>query len=89
MLAHRALASFHHDEATPMARRFKTLAEVEADHILDVLAHHNWNKSHASEVLGIARSTLVRKIQNLQKQGYEIRHRNRGGIPRSRRSRTG
>lgn len=59
---------------------------MEAEYILDVLAHHNWNKSHASEVLGIARSTLVRKIQQLQKKGYEIRHRGRGGIPRNRRS---
>ena len=68
-----------------MAKKFKTLAEVEAEHILEVLTHCQWNKSHASEILGVARSTLVRKLQQLEKGGYDVHHRGRGGIPRGRR----
>lgn len=69
-----------------MAKKFKTLAEVEAEHILNVLGQCYWNKSHAADKLGIARSTLVRKIQLLEKNGYNVRHRARGGVRRNRHS---
>jgi DNA-binding NtrC family response regulator len=45
----------------------KTLAEVEIDHILHVLAHVGDNKTKAAEILGIDRKTLREK---LKRQGY-------------------
>src|SRR5206468_12828978 len=39
-----------------------TLDELEREHIAATLAHTDWNKSQASAILGIERSTLDRKI---------------------------
>ena len=44
------------------------LAEIERRHILQTLEHTAWNKSKASEILGIERSTLDRKIK-----GYDLK----------------
>ncbi len=41
----------------------RTLAEVEADHIRNVLASADGNKTHAAEILGIDRKTLRNKMQ--------------------------
>ena len=41
----------------------KSLEELEKRHILCTLAHTEWNKSKAAEILGIERSTLDRKIK--------------------------
>jgi Nif-specific regulatory protein len=40
-----------------------SLADMERQHILGVLTHTGWNKSRASSILGIERSTLDRKIR--------------------------
>jgi len=40
----------------------RTLAEVEADHIRNVLANADGNKTRAAEILGIDRKTLRKKI---------------------------
>ena len=40
----------------------RALAEVEADHIRNVLANAGGNKTHAAEILGIDRKTLRKKI---------------------------
>jgi len=40
----------------------RTLAEVEADHIRNVLANAGGNKTRAAEILGIDRKTLRKKI---------------------------
>jgi len=40
----------------------RTLAEVEADHIRNVLANASGNKTRAAEILGIDRKTLRKKI---------------------------
>jgi transcriptional regulator with GAF, ATPase, and Fis domain len=45
-----------------------SLEELEKRHILDTLAHTEWNKSKAAEILGIDRSTLDRKIK-----AYELK----------------
>lgn len=45
----------------------KTLAEVEAEHILHVLARVGDNKTRAAEILGVDRKTLREK---LKRQGY-------------------
>ncbi|HTU88741.1 MAG TPA: sigma 54-interacting transcriptional regulator [Gemmataceae bacterium] len=44
------------------AYRPLSLEEVEKDHILKTLNHTDWNKSQASRILNIERSTLDRKI---------------------------
>ena len=44
----------------------RTLAEVEAEHILSVLASVNSNKTKAAEILGIDRKTLREKIKKIQ-----------------------
>jgi transcriptional regulator with GAF, ATPase, and Fis domain len=41
----------------------RTLEEWESIHIARTLAHTDWNKSKAAEILGIERSTLDRKIK--------------------------
>ena len=40
----------------------RALAEVEADHIRNVLANVAGNRTHAAQVLGIDRKTLRKKI---------------------------
>ena len=53
------------DTAEPAAAAFQpvSLEEVEKRHIRDTLAHTEWNKSKAAELLGIDRTTLDRKIK--------------------------
>jgi DNA-binding NtrC family response regulator len=43
-----------------------TLAEVERLHILQILERFGWNHSRASEVLGIGRTSLWRKLKEYQ-----------------------
>lgn len=43
--------------------REHSLADVQRDHILATLEHTDWNKSRASQILGIERSTLDRKLK--------------------------
>ena len=45
----------------------RSLAQVEAEHILNVLANEGGNKSRAAEVLGIDRKTLREKIKKIDK----------------------
>jgi DNA-binding NtrC family response regulator len=45
----------------------RSLAQVEADHILNVLASVGGNKTHAAKILGIDRKTLRTKIQRAGK----------------------
>ena len=42
--------------------KLQTIAEVEKEHIERVLEQLNWNKSRASKVLGITKTTLYNKI---------------------------
>lgn len=44
----------------------RTLAEVEAEHIRNVLAHVKGNKTRAAETLGIDRKTLREKLKSYQ-----------------------
>lgn len=43
-----------------------SIADLERDHIMATLAHTDWNKSKASQLLGIERSTLDRKLKRYQ-----------------------
>lgn len=43
-----------------------SIADLEREHILATLAHTDWNKSKASQLLGIERSTLDRKLKRYQ-----------------------
>jgi len=45
----------------------RSLAQVEAEHILGVLANEGGNKTRAAEVLGIDRKTLREKIKKIDK----------------------
>jgi DNA-binding NtrC family response regulator len=45
-----------------LPRRLKTLQDVERDHILEVLENTGGNQSKASQILGINRKTLYKKI---------------------------
>ncbi len=55
---------------TPVAGSLSSLEDIERAHILKVLQDVNFNKSRASEVLGIDRATLYRKAQ---RYGIELR----------------
>jgi Nif-specific regulatory protein len=54
-----------------------SLEEIEKLHILATLNHTDWNKSQASGILQIERSTLDRKIKSydLKRDGVEERRR--------------
>ncbi|MGK5087660.1 sigma-54 dependent transcriptional regulator [Bdellovibrionota bacterium FG-2] len=54
----------------PVAGPLSSLEDIERAHILKVLQDVNYNKSRASEVLGIDRATLYRKAQ---RYGIELR----------------
>jgi two-component system, NtrC family, response regulator HydG len=43
-----------------------SLEELEQQHILQILEHTQWNKTHAAQILGIERSTLDRKLKRYQ-----------------------
>ena len=63
--------SFHEqdtDSGSPITNTFQemTLEQVEARHIEATLRATNWNKSQASRILGIERSTLDRKIKKFE-----------------------
>jgi DNA-binding protein Fis len=45
----------------------RTLAEVEAEYIRNVLASVNGNKTKAAEILGIDRKTLREKLKSQDK----------------------
>ncbi len=49
--------------AEPESFAPKTLQEIEKQHIEQTLVYTDWNKSKASEILGIDRTTLDRKIK--------------------------
>jgi len=63
---------FHRADSSPLdaARTFMTLAELEKKYILEVLAATGGNKSKTTELLGISRAALWRKL----KQFKEDRH---------------
>lgn len=45
-----------------------SLEQLEREHILETLEQTGWNKSHASQILGIERSTLDRKLKRYNVQ---------------------
>jgi DNA-binding NtrC family response regulator len=47
-------------------RRFSTLAELEKHYIVEVLEANHGNKSKTSEILGISRAALWRKLKQLK-----------------------
>ncbi len=51
------------------AGTFRTLAEVEAEHVRDVLAAVGGNKTRAAEILGIDRKTLREKLKDRPASG--------------------
>lgn len=61
-LGNRGAASSS-DRAQPGVYRELSMADVEQEHILATLEHTGWNKSKASQILGIERSTLDRKLK--------------------------
>jgi two-component system response regulator HydG len=46
----------------------RTLAEVEAEHLRNVLASVGGNKTRAAEILGIDRKTLREKLKSLARE---------------------
>lgn len=48
-----------------------TLAEVEREHILEVVRLTGGNLSHAAELLGIGRSSLYRRLREYAAGGQE------------------
>jgi two-component system response regulator AtoC len=68
---------FHRTDTPPLdaARKFMTLAELEKHYILEVLEATGGNKSKATELLGISRAALWRKL----KQFKEDKHRTNPG----------
>jgi transcriptional regulator with PAS, ATPase and Fis domain len=61
---------FHTAGSLPLdaPRTFMTLAEMEKKHILEVLKATGGNKSQTSELLGISRAALWRKLKQLKEE---------------------
>ena len=59
---------FHQTDPAPLdaSRTFLTLAEMEKKYILEVLAATGGNKSRATELLGISRAALWRKLKQFK-----------------------
>jgi two-component system response regulator AtoC len=59
---------FHSAESQPLdpARKFMTLAELEKKYILEVLEASGGNKSKTTELLGISRAALWRKLKQFK-----------------------
>jgi DNA-binding NtrC family response regulator len=61
---------------------YRTLAEIEEQHIRDVIRMTEGNKSRAARILGIARPTLIEKLKRME--GEDVREddmsRNRTGV---------
>lgn len=51
---------------------YKTIDQAEIEYIVKILGRVDWNKSKASKILGIERSTLDRKLKrhNIQRPAY-------------------
>ncbi len=56
----------------PSATPDQTLEELERDHILSVLEKNEGNRTAAATALGISRRTLYYKLEEYQRQGYQI-----------------
>jgi two-component system response regulator AtoC len=54
------------EDCVDLAQRIISLAEVESDHIRNILTHTHWHKGKASDILGISRPALDRKILKYQ-----------------------
>ena len=61
-------------EAIKQENRDISLDRLEREHILGTLERTNWNKSMASQILGIERSTLDRKLKR-----YKVSRPSRSG----------
>lgn len=67
LLAHRpppVRSNLAAQVAHPDAKAIETLADMEKDHIQQALSAFAGNHSHAARALGIARSTLLRKLRS-------------------------
>jgi DNA-binding NtrC family response regulator len=49
-----------------------TLHEVERQHILATLDRHNGNRTATAAELGISRRTLYYKLEEYEKQGFNV-----------------
>jgi len=63
---------FHKADSPPLdtTRIFLTLAEMEKKHILEVLEATDGNKSKTSELLGISRAALWRKLKQFKEDNH-------------------
>jgi transcriptional regulator with PAS, ATPase and Fis domain len=70
---------FQKADALPMdaTRKFLSLAEMEKQHILEVLEATGGNKSKTTELLGISRTALWRKLKQFREDGYHTAPVNR------------
>jgi DNA-binding NtrC family response regulator len=64
VMGRRTVIEGVHDDAESLALR--TLAQIEADHISEVLRLTAGNKSRAARILGISRQGLIEKLRRLR-----------------------
>lgn len=53
---------FQHTEKTPSTNS-NSIADIEKNHIVNILEQNSWNISRSAEILGIDRVTLYNKIE--------------------------
>jgi transcriptional regulator with PAS, ATPase and Fis domain len=71
---------FHSTDAPPLdpARKFMTLAELEKHYILEVLEATGGDKSKTTELLGISRAALWRKLKQFKENKHRTTPLNKG-----------
>ena len=71
---------FHRADLTPSddTKKFMTLVEMEKKYILEVLEATGGNKSKATELLGISRTALWRKLKQFKEDKHRTASVNRG-----------
>ena len=62
---------FYEEPSAQNTSEWATLYEVEKQHILKTLEYYDWNLGKVTEVLGISRATLWRKLKEYGIQGKE------------------
>jgi two-component system response regulator AtoC len=71
---------FHKSDSPPLdaSRKFTTLAAMEKKYILEVLEASGGNKSRTTEVLGISRAALWRKLKQFKEDEHRPTPANKG-----------
>lgn len=80
--AHREIPLKSMHQGTTVKGSVKSIADLEKQHIAELLTHHNGHRRIVAEILGISERTLYRKLKLANKtNGFEAAYSNTLSIP--------